>query len=232
MMSLVCAQVASPVEAVAMSPVERTAAWVLNNGQYEEKEEEGGERSREEARNPEKVMSTPGQVCDVMMCVCFNSQHRLININNHTEVMSPSEQKAAIMIIILFLLLSSSFSLFLCSCSPPPLSPLPPPMLSADDSCDTDILLLLLQYELEISRLKERLHASGRRLEEYERRLLAQEQQMQKLLQEYKHRLEDSEERLRRQQEEKDGQMKSIICRCGQAPRPPGAMQAGKTNTQ
>ncbi|XP_044224347.1 ras GTPase-activating protein nGAP isoform X2 [Thunnus albacares] len=124
-------QVASPVEAVAvaMSPVERTAAWVLNNGQYDEKEEEGGgggggggERSREEGRNTEK-------------------------------------------------------------------------------------------YELEISRLKERLRVSGRRLEEYERRLLAQEQQMQKLLLEYKSRLEDSEERLRRQQEEKDSQMKSIICR-------------------
>lgn len=40
--------------AVAMSPVERTAAWVLNNGQYEEKDE-GGERSREEGGNTEKV---------------------------------------------------------------------------------------------------------------------------------------------------------------------------------
>ncbi|KAM4728861.1 ras GTPase-activating protein nGAP isoform 1-T1 [Anableps anableps] len=119
-------QAGAPVEAAAMSPVERTAAWVLNNGQYEEEEEEeeeeGGARSREEGRNTEK-------------------------------------------------------------------------------------------YELEISRLKERLRVSGRRLEEYERRLLAQEQQMQKLLLEYKNRLEDSEERLRRQQEEKDGQMKSIICR-------------------
>ncbi|XP_068197788.1 ras GTPase-activating protein nGAP isoform X3 [Antennarius striatus] len=116
-------QGASPVEAVAMSPVERTAAWVLNNGQYDEpEEEEGGDRSREEGRNTEK-------------------------------------------------------------------------------------------YELEISRLKERLRASGRRLEEYERRLAAQEQQMQKLLLEYKRRLEDSEERMRRQQEEKDSQMKSIICR-------------------
>ena len=53
---------------------------------------------------------------------------------------------------------------------------------------------------------------SSRRLEEYERRLLVQEQQMQKLLLEYKARLEDSEERLRRQ-EEKDSQMKSIISR-------------------
>lgn len=61
MMSLVCVQVASPVEAVAMSPVERTAAWVLNNGQYEE-EEEGGERSREEGRNTEKVRPPHGQV--------------------------------------------------------------------------------------------------------------------------------------------------------------------------
>uniref|UniRef100_A0A4W5QC11 RAS protein activator like 2 n=1 Tax=Hucho hucho TaxID=62062 RepID=A0A4W5QC11_9TELE len=65
----------------------------------------------------------------------------------------------------------------------------------------------------EICKLKERLRVSSRCLEEYERRLLAQEQQMQKLLMEYKARLEDSEERLRRQQEEKDNQMKSIICR-------------------
>lgn len=56
---------------------------------------------------------------------------------------------------------------------------------------------------------------SSRRLEEYERRLLVQEQQMQKLLTDYKSRLEDSEDRLRRQQEEKDSQMKSIISRSG-----------------
>ncbi|KAM8849895.1 ras GTPase-activating protein nGAP isoform 4-T4 [Spinachia spinachia] len=121
-------QGASPVEAVAMSPVERTAAWVLNNGQYEEGEEEEEEeqeqqqRSRQEGKNTEK-------------------------------------------------------------------------------------------YQLEISRLKERLRVSALRLEEYELRLLAQEQQMQKLLLEYKVRLEEGEERLRRQQEEKDSQMKSIICR-------------------
>uniref|UniRef100_A0A3Q3PZN4 RAS protein activator like 2 n=1 Tax=Monopterus albus TaxID=43700 RepID=A0A3Q3PZN4_MONAL len=94
-LSLLYVQVATPVEAVAMSPVERTAAWVLNNGQYEE--EEGAE-----GRNTEK-------------------------------------------------------------------------------------------YKLEILRLKERLRVSGRRLEEYERRLLAHEQQMQKLLLEYKHRLEAEE---------------------------------------
>ncbi|KAH0618256.1 hypothetical protein JD844_017285 [Phrynosoma platyrhinos] len=69
------------------------------------------------------------------------------------------------------------------------------------------------QYEQEITKLKDRLKVSSRRLEEYEQRLLVQEQQMQKLLMEYKARLEDSEERLRRQQEEKDSQMKSIISR-------------------
>uniref|UniRef100_A0A8C8F401 RAS protein activator like 2 n=1 Tax=Oncorhynchus tshawytscha TaxID=74940 RepID=A0A8C8F401_ONCTS len=114
-------QVASPVEPVTMSPVERTAAWVLNNGQFED-EAAPADQSREDSRHAKK-------------------------------------------------------------------------------------------YEQEISKLKERLRVSSRCLEEYERRLLAQEQQMQKLLMEYKARLEDSEERLRRQQEEKDNQMKSIICR-------------------
>ncbi|NXY86849.1 NGAP protein, partial [Alcedo cyanopectus] len=114
-------QVQSPVDSATMSPVERTAAWVLNNGQYEEVEEDG-------EQNPDEV--------------------------KHAE-----------------------------------------------------------KYEQEIAKLKERLKVSSRRLEEYERRLLVQEQQMQKLLMEYKSRLEDSEERLRRQQEEKDSQMKSIISR-------------------
>ncbi|XP_068547332.1 ras GTPase-activating protein nGAP isoform X4 [Anas acuta] len=114
-------QVQSPVDSATMSPVERTAAWVLNNGQYEEVEEDA-EQNPDEAKHAEK-------------------------------------------------------------------------------------------YEQEIAKLKERLKVSSRRLEEYERRLLVQEQQMQKLLMEYKSRLEDSEERLRRQQEEKDSQMKSIISR-------------------
>ncbi|XP_072198709.1 ras GTPase-activating protein nGAP isoform X5 [Excalfactoria chinensis] len=114
-------KVQSPVDSATMSPVERTAAWVLNNGQYEEVEEDT-EQNPDEAKHAEK-------------------------------------------------------------------------------------------YEQEIAKLKERLKVSSRRLEEYERRLLVQEQQMQKLLMEYKSRLEDSEERLRRQQEEKDSQMKSIISR-------------------
>uniref|UniRef100_A0A2K6G4Q6 RAS protein activator like 2 n=1 Tax=Propithecus coquereli TaxID=379532 RepID=A0A2K6G4Q6_PROCO len=114
-------QVQSPVDSATMSPVERTAAWVLNNGQYEEDVEET-EQNQDEAKHAEK-------------------------------------------------------------------------------------------YEQEITKLKERLRVSSRRLEEYERRLLVQEQQMQRLLLEYKARLEDSEERLRRQQEEKDSQMKSIISR-------------------
>ncbi|XP_042319744.1 ras GTPase-activating protein nGAP isoform X3 [Sceloporus undulatus] len=114
-------QIQSPVDSATMSPVERTAAWVLNNGQYEE-EEEDAEQNQDEPKHAEK-------------------------------------------------------------------------------------------YEQEITKLKDRLKVSSRRLEEYEQRLLVQEQQMQKLLMEYKARLEDSEERLRRQQEEKDSQMKSIISR-------------------
>ncbi|KAM9789485.1 ras GTPase-activating protein nGAP [Neosynchiropus ocellatus] len=106
--------------AVTMSPVERTAAWVLNTGQYQDEEEEG--RSLEEGRNHEK-------------------------------------------------------------------------------------------YEQEISRLRERLLMSGRRLQEYERRLQLQEQTMSKLLQECQSRLDDSEERLRREQEEKELQMKSVVSR-------------------
>lgn len=63
-----------------MSPVERTAAWVLNNGQYEEEEEEGEEeergeeRSEEEPRNPEKVRSEEERN-DVPLTVCRKSPH-------------------------------------------------------------------------------------------------------------------------------------------------------------
>ncbi|RMC08220.1 hypothetical protein DUI87_14461 [Hirundo rustica rustica] len=114
-------QVQSPVDSATLSPVERTAAWVFNNGQYED-------TKKDTTQNLDEV--------------------------KHAE-----------------------------------------------------------KYEQEIAKLKERLRVSSRRLEEYERRLLVQEQQMQKLLTDYKSRLEDSEDRLRRQQEEKDSQMKSIISR-------------------
>lgn len=130
-----------------MSPVERTAAWVLNNGQYEDEEEEG--QSKDDAKHVEKVLNSIKKKCLQISIV-------------------------------------KGFNMFYSSS---------------------------IKYEQEISKLKERLRTSSRRLEEYERRLLAQEQQMQKLLLEYKARLEDSEDRLRRQQEEKDSQMKSIICR-------------------
>uniref|UniRef100_A0A8C6UWM4 RAS protein activator like 2 n=1 Tax=Neogobius melanostomus TaxID=47308 RepID=A0A8C6UWM4_9GOBI len=72
---------------------------------------------------------------------------------------------------------------------------------------------LVSQYEQEISALKERLRLSGRRLEEYERRLLAQEKHMHTVLGEYQSRLEESQEQLRRQSQEKEGQMKSVMCR-------------------
>lgn len=45
--------VQSPVDSATMSPVERTAAWVLNNGQYEEGVEEA-EQAQDEAKHAEK----------------------------------------------------------------------------------------------------------------------------------------------------------------------------------
>lgn len=61
--------------------------------------------------------------------------------------------------------------------------------------------------------LQDRLRLALKKLEEYESRLQAQDDQTQKMLLEYQARLEDAEERLRRQQEDKELQMKSIITR-------------------
>ncbi|ERE72402.1 ras GTPase-activating protein nGAP-like protein [Cricetulus griseus] len=155
-------QVQSPVDSATMSPVERTAAWVLNNGQYEEDVEET-EQNQDEAKHAEKQQEHGRS--DSIYHITLGSLARKCISNFNTNII---------------------------------------PVIHASSPC---------QYEQEISKLKERLRVSSRRLEEYERRLLVQEQQMQKLLLEYKARLEDSEERLRRQQEEKDSQMKSIISR-------------------
>ncbi|XP_026559104.1 ras GTPase-activating protein nGAP isoform X4 [Pseudonaja textilis] len=65
-------QMQSPVDSPPMSPVERTAAWVLNSGQYEQVEEEA-EQNPDEANHTEKYQEEIVKLKDRLKA----SSHRL-----------------------------------------------------------------------------------------------------------------------------------------------------------
>lgn len=48
-------QVQSPVDSATLSPVERTAAWVFNNGQYEDTKKDTAQ-NLDEIKHAEKVI--------------------------------------------------------------------------------------------------------------------------------------------------------------------------------
>ncbi|XP_057713604.1 ras GTPase-activating protein nGAP isoform X2 [Corythoichthys intestinalis] len=69
------------------------------------------------------------------------------------------------------------------------------------------------KYEVEVWHLRDLLRASCRRLEEYERRLQAQEISIGNMRADYTARLDASEERRRRERQHKQQQIDDILCR-------------------
>ncbi|XP_077580300.1 ras GTPase-activating protein nGAP isoform X1 [Stigmatopora nigra] len=69
------------------------------------------------------------------------------------------------------------------------------------------------QHEAEVCHLRDLLRASCRRLEEYERRLRAQEVSIGNMRSDYTARLDASEERRRRERQHKQQQIDDILCR-------------------
>ncbi|XP_061549323.1 ras GTPase-activating protein nGAP isoform X14 [Phycodurus eques] len=151
-----------------MSPVERTAAWVLSNGQYHH--DRRGERKDAEGLGPEEgECSDEAPACP--------------------RPTDPSEEKRL-----------------------------------------RKWMNSIIDYKQEVCHLKDLLRASCRRLEEYERRLLAQEVNIGHMHAEYKTRLDASEERRRRERHGKQQQIDDILSRLlaveGELKREHAEMQA------
>ncbi|KAM4774133.1 ras GTPase-activating protein nGAP-like isoform 2-T2 [Cyanocitta cristata] len=211
-------QVQSPVDSATLSPVERTAAWVFNNGQYEDTKKDMPQ-NLDEVKHAEKyeqeiaklkerlrVSSRRLEEYERRLLVQEQQMQKLLQDyksrleDSEDRLRRQQEEKDSQMKSIISRLMAVE-------------EELKKDHAEMQAVIDAKQKIIDAQYEQETAKLKERLRVSSRRLEEYERWLLVQEQQMQKLLQDYKSQLEDSVDRLCRQQEEKDSQMKSVISR-------------------
>jgi hypothetical protein len=91
-----------------MSPVERTAAWVLNNGQYEEDVEES-EQNPDEAKHAEKVEPSLS-----LLTYCPHRQLRPLKDYPAKNTLSPTPSSPLLLRLTMSIYKRSV--VFLCKC--------------------------------------------------------------------------------------------------------------------